>query len=86
MPALRCDDELTLASALQQLFMHTLRVVQQYLIPADEYERRGQAVKLRKQRRDLRRAHVVGIALGVKAQELLRQGGVGVLVRNVRLT
>ena len=61
------------------------RVVEHDLVPADEQQRRRQARQIAEQRRAEGIFRVVGIAGGVKLQQLRCHGGVDVAVIDIRL-
>ena len=85
MPALRRNDDLALAAGIEQLFVEHARVVEHDLVSADEQQRRRQARQIAEQRRAERIFRVVGIAGGIKLQQLRRHGGIDVAVVNIRL-
>ena len=82
-PALRRNDHAALAAGGGQLFVKQPRVVQHYLVTADEQQRRRQTGEVAEERGTERIRGVVGVALGVELQQLLRHRGVDVLVRLV---
>ena len=75
-PPLRRYDQFAAAAAFHQLFVEHPGVVQHHLVPAHEQQRRRKAREIAEQRRAQGIGGIVGVALGVKLQQLRRHGGV----------
>ena len=78
-PALRRGDHFAFAAAVQQPLVQAPGVVQQDLIPADKKQTGREAGEVAEQRRNQRLllgGAPGGVAIGIEAQQLLREGGV----------